>query len=282
LGIGSELLAVLYGLASAASWGAGDFSGGFATKRSSVYSVVIVSQCVGAIFLVGVALLFGESWPILSDWLYGAGAGLAGVVGLVALYRGLALGRMGLVAPLAAVVTAIVPVVVSIFSEGLPTGLQLVGFAVALLAVWLIAGNGAEGRIQVTDLVFPVVAGLGFGFFFILIDRVTEGNIFWPLVAARGASVGMLLLGLSLTRQLELPRLSQFPIIALAGLLDTGGNAFFVLAAQLGRLDIAAVLSSLYPATTVILAWLILQERLTSQQWLGVWAALMAVMLIAL
>lgn len=278
--MGSELFAVFYGLASAASWGAGDFSGGFAAKRSSVYMVVILSQLVGAICLIGVALLLAEPFPALDDILYGSVGGIAGVIGLVALYQGLALGRMGIVAPIAAIITAVVPVVFAIFSEGLPAIHQLVGFMVALIAVWLISRGDGQMRLQARHLGLPLVAGLGFGLFFILIDRISEGAVLWPLVAARVAAIALLLVVVSRLRQGQTPAFSRLPVIALAGIFDTGGNAFFALATQAGRLDISAVLGSLYPAATILLAWLILKERLLPQQWAGVTATLAAIILI--
>ena len=278
---GSDLFAVFSGLASAACWGAGDFSGGVATKHSNVYTVVIVSQFVGVIFLIAVALLILEPFSAPADMLLGAAAGISGVIGLVALYRGLAVGRMGIVAPVAAVVTAVVPVVFGFFREGLPAPQQLAGFVIALCAVWFISRSGNNERPQVVELGLPLVAGLGFGLFFILIDRMSTGAVVWPLVAARLASIGLLLLFVSLRRQREVLTIRRLPVIALAGILDAGGNAFFTLAAQAGRLDIAAVLASLYPAATICLAWFILREKLVPQQWGGVAAALFAVVLIA-
>lgn len=277
----AELSAIFSGLASAAFWGAGDFSGGVAARRSSVYTVVIVSQLVGAICLVGLAWLLMEPFPAWADTLYSAAAGICGAIGLVALYHGLASGRMGIIAPVAAVVTAIAPVSFSLFVEGAPAMQQLAGFGLALIAVWLISRPNGEAQVQRRDLVLAVTAGLGFGLFFILFDRVSEGAILWPLVAARIASISLLFLVVTLMQRGEAPALAQVPIIALAGIFDTGGNAFFVLAAQAGRLDIAAVLSSLYPASTILLARFILKERLSAQQWAGVAAALLSVALIS-
>lgn len=282
--LGWELGAIGYGLASAVSWGAGDFCGGLASKRNHVYGVVLLSQMVGALFLVGVALLLAEPFPQPLDLAYGGVAGIGGTIGLAALYRGLAGGRMGMVAPVAAVVTAILPVIVSILVEGAPAILQLVGFGLALVGVWLIsARRGKKVEIRGGELGLAVIAGSGFGIFLILIDRVNEGAVLWPLVAARVASISLLVIVVVITSPLEkLPAAAGLPVIVLAGLFDTGGNAFFALATQTGRLDMAAILSSLYPAVTIALAWLILKERLLPQQWGGVAAALLAIALISI
>jgi drug/metabolite transporter (DMT)-like permease len=277
----SEALAVVYGLASAASWGAGDFSGGFASKRSNVYSVIIVSQLVGALFLIGLAFALAESIPSLDNLILGGMAGISGAIGLVALYTGLARGRMGIVAPVTAVVAAFFPVIVGILNEGLPSPQRLVGFGIALMAIWFLSRAGKGAVIRLSELALPTVAGLGFGLFYIFIDRVSHAAVLWPLVAARIASIGMLSILIAVRRQREVPAANQLLIIALAGTLDAGGNAFFALATQVGRLDISAVLASLYPATTVLLAWLFLKERLVRQQWFGVTTALIALVLIA-
>ena len=281
--IGSELGAIGFGLASALSWGAGDFSGGLATRRNHVYGVVLLSQMTGAFFLIMIALLLAEPFPRPLDLVYGGVAGISGTIGLVALYRGLAGGRMGIVAPVAAVVTAILPVMVSIVVVGAPATSQLIGFGLALVAVWLIsAQHGQAGQIRVEEVGLAVLAGIGFGIFLILIDRVSAGVILWPLVAARIASISMLIVVGTVTAPFrKLPAAAGLLPVILAGIFDTGGNAFFALATQTGRLDVAAILGSLYPAATIALAWLILKERLVHQQWLGVIAALIALVLIA-
>jgi drug/metabolite transporter (DMT)-like permease len=246
-----------------------------------VYSVVIVSQLIGAVFLVALALILGESVSSPDNLALGGIAGIVAVTGLLALYTGFASGRIGVVAPIAAVVAAIMPIVAGLLTEGLPSVSQLAGFGLGLVAVWLISSSGDGGSIRAHELGLATVAGLGFGLFFILIDRVSESAVLWPLVAARSASVCFLVIFAAARRQLETPARSQLPIIALAGLFDTGGTAFFVLSARLGRLDVAAVLSSLYPAMTVLLAWVILKEQLMPRQWLGVMAALAALVFIA-
>ena len=280
--LGVELTAVFYGLAAAASWGAGDFSGGVATKRSHVYLVVLLSHIVGIAGLLLLILLFGEPFPSWRDVGIGALGGISGAIGVLALYTGLAQGRMGVVAPLTAVITAIVPVLFGSFLEGLPQLHQLAGFIVALLAVWLISGDNGGGPVGLRwcDLRLPTVAGLGFGLFFIFIDHVSDKAILWPLVGARAASIFMMAVLVILTRQRQRPARTQSGWIMLAGVFDVGGNAFFALATSLGRLDVASVLSSLYPVTTVLLARFILDEHLSRRQGAGVAAALAALLLI--
>lgn len=279
--ISSGLSTILLALASAASWGAGDFSGGLASKRTSAYSVVAISQFVSLVFLILFAFLLPEENISSQDIILGAIAGVCGAAGLVALYSGLARGPMGVVAPVTAVVAAIVPVFFSIFTEGFPHPRQFAGFGIAIAAVWLISQTDENTKFRLGDLKLPIFAGIGFGIFFILIGRISDSAIWWPLVSARITSICLVILVALIGRKLEVPAANQLPIIALAGIFDTGGNAFFALATRLGRLDISAVLSSLYPAFTVLLAWIILKERLTTRQWSGVVLVIFAILLIA-
>jgi uncharacterized membrane protein len=139
----TEMLAVTLGLASAVAWGAGDFSGGYASRKGNLLGVILISQILGGVLLAVMALLFAEKIPPSTDLFYGVLAGFFGSLGLIALYRGLALGRMGIVAPLSAVLTALVPIGYAAFYEGLPTITQLLGFVCFMVAVWLLSSTGA-------------------------------------------------------------------------------------------------------------------------------------------
>lgn len=280
--MGSEALALMCGLAAAASFGTGDFCGGLATKRSGVFGVIVVSQLCGLALLAGLAATLGEPIPPGGNLLFGGLAGLFGTLGLTALYLGLARGRMGIVAPISAVVGAALPIIIGIFMEGLPSGVQLVGLLLGVCAIWYLAGGGSAASVQQREVGLPILAGAGFGLFFICIDRVSETAIFWPLATARVVSITMILSVIIVRRQgIGIAGGRHLPVIVLAGLFDVAGNILFALASGLGRLDIATTLTSLYPAGTALLAWLILRERLTPRQWFGVAVAIVALTLIA-
>lgn len=281
MNVSPESLAFTYGLSSAMAWGAGDFTGGFATKRNSVFSVILVSQFFGGVFLSLLALAFGERMPGYSSFFLGGLAGFCGVLGLVALYTGLARGRMGIVAPLSAVVTAALPVAVALGTEGLPSTSQLVGFGTAFISIWFLSYSFSGPHIRPAELFFPILAGMGFGLFFIFIDRAIDGSVLWPLVGARIVSVSLMIIFLLIKRPPLFSTKGEVALMIVAGILDASGNAFFALATKLGRLDISAILSSFYPAGTVLLAWLLLKERLQWTQWIGVVIALLSLGLIA-
>ncbi|MDQ3707553.1 MAG: DMT family transporter [Chloroflexota bacterium] len=278
---GPEVLAVVYGLASALTWGAGDFSGGLATRRANPYIVVAISQGLGLLLLLALALLVGEPLPPQIDLMWGALAGLAGGIAVLLLYRALAVGQMGIAAPITAVLAAVGPVIFSAFTEGAPSELQLAGFVIAVLGVWLLSRpSGPLGKPEGIGL--AVLSGLAIGAFLILLQQAGTTALFWPLVAARAASLLMMTALVLLNHRAgEFPRRRTFPLVLLTGAMDAAGNAFFVLAAQVGRLDVATVISSLYPASTILLAAVILKERVTRLQVVGIIAALAAIALIA-
>lgn len=277
-----EALAITYGLSSAITWGAGDFTGGLASKRSSVLTVIFFSQLIGVALLIASAIFMGEKIPTFEHLIMGGLGGIAGALGLAALYKGLSAGSMGIVAPMSAVIAAVIPIIFSSVYEGLPSTLQLSGFCIAALAVWFLSHQKNDSKIRFNDLYLPFLAGLGFGFFFVFIGNASTDVILWPLVAARSASLSLMFILILFSRKkVEIPHKSQFTFIALAGILDALGNIFFALATQLGRLDISAVLTSLYPVGTVFLAWLILKERLSAKHWIGVVMGVVALVLIS-
>lgn len=277
----TEILGVTYALLSAAIWGSGDFSGGLAARKLSPFQVLFLTAGVGVVILLICGLILGETLPSAQDIQWAALAGLAGAFGIAALYRALSMGCAASSAPTSAVITAIVPVLFSALTIGLPGWEKLIGFALALLGIWLVA-RAPEGHDETSrkGLLLALLAGVGFGSFFVLVAQVSPGKVFFPLVAARTVSLSVAL-GMIALGQQRLPNPTRSPVALLSGLLDTGGNVFYLLATHYTRLDIAAVLSSLYPAATVILSILILKERVSGWQWLGVACCLGAVALIA-
>jgi drug/metabolite transporter (DMT)-like permease len=278
-------VAVLLALASAVVYGAADFCGGLASRRASSFAVVAVSQAAGLVVLLLLLPWLGGDVTV-ADLAWGAGAGLAGAVGLVLFYRALAEGVMSVVAPVTAVAAAAVPVLVGVaFGERLGVVAAL-GIALALVAVVLVSaedGLSSLLRARPGSLTPALLAGASFGLFFVLLDRTDDDAGLTPLVAARVMSVGfVLVLALSTGQSLRIPR-DALPTVLLAGIGDMTANGLFLLATQQGgQLAIVGVLASLYPASTVLLAQVVLRERLVGTQVAGLAAAVAAVALIAL
>ena len=279
------MLAIILGLISAAAWGAADFTGGLASRRTGAYRTVFYGEAIGLVIVVAVAWLVWQPIPALSVWLLSMTAGALGTSGLLLLYHSMTKGPMSIATPVSALLAALLPVVVGSILEKPPGVLVLAGFVFALAAVWLISQSqdGIPDLMRhLADLRLPLLAGVGFGSYFILMHDATRHDTLWPMVASRVGGVLILILYMTLTRQSWKPANSAYGLILLNGLLDIGGNLFFVLAGQLGRLDIAAVLSSLYPGSTVLLAWIFLRERLSRTQWIGILAAFVAIVLFTL
>ena len=209
------------------------------------------------------------------------GAGLAAGVGILGLYGGLAVGRMGVVAPVTGLIAAAVPAAFGMAVAGLPAVGVLVGIGLALVAVILVARVPGEGRAARSGLELALVAGIGLGSFSIVVAHLSEGLVFGPLTIIRVAEAALVGGVAGTTRRAwRVPR-GLVGAVLLVGALDMAGNAFFVLAEQAGRLDVAAVLSSLYPVTTVVLAALVLHERVTRSHAAGIALAGVAIVLIA-
>jgi drug/metabolite transporter (DMT)-like permease len=277
-------MAAVLALLSALVWGASDFCGGLASRRASAYAVVAGSQAIGLVALLAVAPATGGS-ATAADLGWGAAAGVCGAAGLVLLYRAMATGVMSVVAPVTSLCAAAVPVLAGLVLGERIGPAAAVGIALALVAVVLVASEGglrALRSVRPDVLGLPLLSGVGFGLFFVLLHRTGPGAGLWPLVAAR--LVATLFVGAVLLARREpvrYPRPALLPL-ALAGLGDMGGNALFLLASHHGELAVTAVLASLYPASTVLLAQLVLRERLARSQAAGLATAAAAVVLITL
>lgn len=272
-------MSALLALLSAISYGAGDFFGGIATRRSGrVLSVVVLSQLVGlACILAGLLALGGDL--VVDDVGWAVAAGLAGSTGLLLLYRGLAVGTMSLVAPLSAILAALVPVFWGVVTGERPSVVAALGIPVALLAIVLVSGGGARIAIG-PGVVEGIGAGVGFGLFFIFI-ATTESAELWTLTFARIGSITVLALVALAARRPLRPGPGLGRLIVVTGLLDIAANLLFLLAERRGLLTLVSVITALYPASTVILARVVLNERLSRPRLIGVGLALVGVGLIS-
>lgn len=281
------MLSILFGFLSALSWGAGDFAGGLASRKLGAYRAVLYADFFGLLLIIIALSIYRESIPSLPVLINSAIGGALGSVGLLVLYYSLSKGQMSIAAPVSALFAALLPVIVGAITEGLPKLVQVIGFTIALAAIWLISRGDATEPFQwkhLADLRLPILAGVGFGSYFIFIHYATQetNTILWPMVASRLAGT-LLLLSVVLVRResLSVPR-DAWTVILFNATLDVAGNFFYILASRTGRLDVAAVLSSLYPGSTVLLAWLLLKERISFKQWVGIGAALIAIILFTL
>jgi drug/metabolite transporter (DMT)-like permease len=276
----NETLAAIFAVGSAAAWGAGDFSGGLASKRSSPLSVTLISNPFGLILVVALALWRGASGPSQHDAILGFTAGMCGAIGLLAFYRALSSGKMGVVAPITAVVANVISMLFGAFTEGFPSVLQLIGFVLAIVGVYVISKPEGEARVAFSDLLPALIAGVAFGAFFILTGNYSGSDLGWTLVIARLGTIWMVMASAIWSRHEFKLEPKSLPLVFVAGGMDTLGNLLFALATQMGRLDVGSALSSLYPVTTVLLAMLVLRERLSRSQGVGALIALVSIPLI--
>lgn len=280
------MASILFGLLSAFSWGAGDFTGGLAARRVGAYRSVFYAEIVGVVFLFTVLLFTDESLPGFRSQIPAFLAGIFGSLGLVLLYHAMSVGMMSIAAPVSALLAALLPVTFGMFTDGFPGVLTFIGFGFALFAVWMISQSG--GKVtdllsHLSDVKLPLLAGLGFGGYFVLMhEAASGGGTIWHMIFSRLGGLTLITAYLIASRASWRIDPSAMPIISVNGILDIGGNFFFILAGQSGRLDVASVLSSLFPGATVLLAWIFLHERLSRSQWVGVLSALTAIVLITL
>jgi drug/metabolite transporter (DMT)-like permease len=281
------LLSIIYGLFAAIGWGAGDFTGGLAARKTGAYRAVFYSEVIGVIFLLAAVKISGEALPNLRVWLLAMIAGALGTVGLILLYHAMTLGLMSIATPNSALLAAVLPVLFGIFQEGVPKSSIVFGFGFALFAVWMFSqGEGGVKNIltHLSDLKLPLLAGIGFGSYFVLMHEATStGAVIWPMFASRSGGMILIVSYMLITRtSWKVEDTSAWSLLTINGVLDISGNLLFILAGQTGRMDVAAVLSSLFPGATVVLAWIFLKERLTRNQWIGIGTALIAIVLMTI
>jgi drug/metabolite transporter (DMT)-like permease len=275
-------VAILLALAGAAVVGSGDFFGGVAAKHGRVLAVVLWVHLVGVGAMVLIGPLLGGD-PTAADLWWGAAAGASGSLGVVALYHGFATSRVGVVAPISAVVAAVLPVLYGVIDGERPGPVVVAGLAVGVVAIALVSRPSAddtEGNIG-GGVVRGLAAGLAFGALFILFSRVGDDAGAWPVLPARAAGAGVLLTAILARRDPLVPARASQPVVALGGVVAAVGTGLFVLAFQRGLLSVVSVLTSMYPAASIAWARVIFAERLTGVQWMGVALALLAVGLIA-
>jgi len=296
----------ILGLSAALVWGAADFSGGMAARYLRVFWLVAISHAFSLACLLLFAWLFHQHIPPGHVLAWGLCAGIAGGLALLTFYRALALGDMGTTAAISGLLSAALPVLFTLATIGAPTLRQLLGFGLAAAAIWLIGsqpsmheGEAPPNPTARKKLVLAVISGVGFGIFFIALRLANSGGLVWPLAASRVASMTIAISGglFFSRRHFTATRADSsgpkepggrtkvwkagIALAVLAGVCDTGGNVLFVAATRTGRLDIAAVLASLYPASTILLAAWLLKERTSPRQAAGMAVALVAVALIS-
>lgn len=275
----NELLGIFLALMAAGVWGVADFSGGYASRKVHQFQTLFLATITSLALLGILAAAWGEVLPSSRNIALSMAAGICGVLGLAALYKGLSSGNSALVAPIAAVVGAVIPMLAGILLQGLPTAVQMLGFGFALAGIWLVSREGGRVEGGRQGLVLGTLAGVGFGGFLMLVARIDQDLVFTPLAFSKIASIGVAWFMLRRNR-LAIPRPRLVPAAVLTGLLDAGGNALYMFSTQYARLDIAAVLSSLYPAGTVLLSIMIFKEKVSVRQWIGVGVCILAVGLI--
>lgn len=285
-------MGILFALLAATSYGAGDFFGGLAARHSPVIRVTLIAQAVGALLLLVLVPLVSGTF-VAGDLALGAAAGLAGAFALLVFYKAMGSGAMSVVAPVSALSAAAIPVIVGLATGEEPAPLALGGVVIALAAIGLVSQHGpaapddteldvqAPGVSARTTVLLGLLSGALFGCLFLLLDQVSGDSGLWPLVGARAVSVPFLLVLALATRTPLRPAPGSMRGIAACGVFDMGANAFLILAFGSGLLVLVSVIGSLYPASTLVLARVVLGERITRVQAVGLAIAALAVVLIA-
>jgi drug/metabolite transporter (DMT)-like permease len=274
------LLAIALALGASLSWGLGDFLGGLTSRRMHVLTVLVVSQVFGLAAALTWVAVSGDGFPGWSATALAAAAGACGCLGIATLYRGMAIGAMGIVAPISAV-AAVIPFAVGIASGERPSALQIAGILLALAGVAVASREPREqGGGQAAGIGLALLAALGFGFYFVLADRAADESVPYAVATARGISLLLALAAALIVGASLRPGRASLPVLAAVGLCDVGANMLFSLATTRGYLSIVSVLAALYPVVTVALAAIVLHERVARTQRFGVAGALVGAAMI--
>jgi drug/metabolite transporter (DMT)-like permease len=278
-------MTLLLSLVSALLYGLADFAGGSATRRNRILPVMLLTQSAGVLVGLVASPLIGHSTPSLGDLAWGAAGGAIGFCGVAALYAGLAKHRAAIVSPLSALIGAVLPALFGAATGERPSTLALVGAALCVPAILLLAhekGGEADRAERSASFLYGLVAGLGFGGFFILVSRSSAASGIWPLLSARATTLVAVCLIVAFGKgRVSVSRGSVFVAI-FAGAADMLANVFFLLASRTGLLMIVTIVTSLYPAPTVLLARVFQGQRISPARAGGIAFALAGVALIGL
>jgi uncharacterized membrane protein len=280
MSVAAQYIPAAYSLTAVGVWGASDFLGGVGARRANAFLFTAIVHLSGLVVMGTIALVSGAAFPGVVSLAWSLLAGSLGGTALIFFYRALALGNMGLIAPVAAVLSAAIPTLVTAFAHGFPSSRHIFGFILAAVGVWLISRTeGKAGRPE--GIGVAVLAGIGFAGFYLCIHQAGNASGLWTASCSRIASLLVTGIFVLFGRHWQAVPATVLTIAVVAGVLDITGSVVFIRAAQLGRLDDAVVLSSLYPAVTVLLARFFLHEHFSRGRTIGMVAALAAVPMIA-
>jgi len=275
----AQLAPVAYSLAAVLAWGTSDFLGGYATRRANAFLFTTIVNAGGLLMMTALISTTHPEIPSPRSALWVLAGGISGGAALAIFYRALSSGKMGLTAPVAAVLGAAIPTLFSMVTEGLPSALRITGFVLAAAGIWLITRS--EDGTTPEGIELAVLAGIGFAGFYLCVRQAGSTAVVW--IASLTRTGGLLITGLIVVAQRKFRDITAAGVRwgVVTGCVDSLGTMLFVRASQSGRLDEAVVLSSLYPAMTVLLARLFLKEHFTPWKVAGILTALAAVPMIA-
>lgn len=275
---------IVLALIAAGMYGTADYCGGRASRSISSLAVTLVGQFAALIVLGGIAILSGVPVPPLNDWVWGGVAGILGSTGLLIFYRVMGSGFMTVVAPISAVVTAAIPVVVGLISGERPSVQALLAMPLAIVAIALVSDvlGPHHRRAPGSVILMAIVSGVGFGFIFVVLHHVSSTSGIWPIVAMRVSSVPYMFIVSRVTRTSIRQAMPHKWLVFASGVMDSGANALYALAVRLGLMSVVAVIIALYPASTLMLATGLDKERIHRPQAVGLVLAVVALVLITL